>query len=87
VVRLGDFALVEPEHPHVYAFTRSGEGRSLFVAGNFSGDPQQVGVAGMDRARAELVLGNYADPPVIQGDTLSLRPWEAAVLRQAPARG
>ncbi|NLP83688.1 alpha-glucosidase [Microbacterium sp. CFH 90308] len=83
VVRLGDFALVEPEHPHVYAFTRSGGGPSLFVAGNFSGEPQQVTVAGMNGARAELVLGNYADPPGLEGAALSLRPWEAVVLRAA----
>lgn len=86
VVRLGDFALVEPEHPHVYAFTRSGDGPSLFVAGNFSGEAQQVGVVGMDAARAELVLGNYADPPGIEGGTLSLRPWEAVVLRAGTDR-
>ena len=87
VVRLGDFALVEPDHPQVYAFTRSGDGPSLFVAGNFSGDAQQVGIAGIDPARAELVLGNYADPPAIEGDTLSLRPWEGVVLRAAPGGG
>ncbi|MCP2637301.1 alpha-glucosidase [Microbacterium sp. HD4P20] len=83
VVRLGDFALVEHEHPHVYAFTRSGEGPSLFVAGNFSADVQRVGITGLNPGRAELVLGNYADPPVIEGGTLSLRPWEAVVLRAA----
>ena len=74
VVRLGDFALVAPEHPHVYAFTRSGDGPTLFVAGNFTGDPQQVEIAGVEPASAELVIGNYDDAPDVAGGVLRLRP-------------
>ena len=85
VVRLGDFALVAPEHPHVYAFTRSGDGPTLFVAGNFTGDPQQVEIAGVEPAAAELVIGNYDDAPDVAGDVLRLRPWEAVVLRARAA--
>lgn len=80
VVRFGDFTLVAPDHPHVYAFTRAGQGPTLFVAGNFSADPQRVAVAGVGDD-AELALGNYADAPVIDGAELELRPWEAVVLR------
>jgi oligo-1,6-glucosidase len=86
VVRLGDFALVAAEHPYVYAFTRSGGGPTLFVAGNFTGDPQQVEVAGVEPASAELVIGNYGDAPDVAGDVLRLRPWEVVVLRAAPQR-
>jgi oligo-1,6-glucosidase len=86
VVRLGDFALVAPEHAHVYAFTRSGGGPTLFVAGNFTGDPQQVEIAGVEPAAAELVIGNYDDAPDVAGDVLRLRPWEAVVLRAGAAQ-
>ncbi|WP_349427030.1 alpha-glucosidase [Microbacterium sp. LWS13-1.2] len=84
VVRLGDFALVAPDHPRLYAFTRSGEGPTLFVAGNFSGDPQDIEVDGVDPAYAELVIGNYEDRPPVASGVMTLRPWEAVVLRAAP---
>nr|WP_019180595.1 alpha-glucosidase [Microbacterium yannicii] len=83
VVRLGDFSLVAPEHPHVYAFTRSGGGPTLFVAGNFSGEPQRIGVEGVDPATAGRVIGNYDDAPRVEEAELVLRPWEAVVLRAA----
>ncbi|WP_106816205.1 glycoside hydrolase family 13 protein [Microbacterium timonense] len=84
VVQRGDFTLVAADHPHVYAFTRSGGGPTLFVAGNFSSQPQTVELAGVD-ADAELVIANHPGRPSITGGVLALRPWEAVVLRDARA--
>lgn len=83
VVRLGDFTLVAPEHPHVYAFTRAGAGPSLFVAGNFTAEPQTVPVEGVDPETAQQLIGNYRDAAAVDAGVLSLRPWEAVVLRDA----
>jgi oligo-1,6-glucosidase len=76
VVSLGDFTMLLPEHPEVYAFTRSLEGDVLLVACNLSRAPQPLGELLPEAVDAELVLGNL---PV--GDPAALRPWEARVLR------
>lgn len=86
-VRLGDFQMVLPGHEHVYAFTRTLEGADgrdeLLVLGSFSGEPQTVQVEGWDDA-VRVVIGNYPDPATPDSaGALTLRPWEAVVLRRA----
>lgn len=83
VVRFGDFALLVPEDPDVYAFTRTlGEDR-LVVAANFRGSDRTVDV-GLDLAGGQLVIGNYHDSAVTgSAGPLTLRPWEAVVVRLA----
>ncbi|MBF4463556.1 MULTISPECIES: glycoside hydrolase family 13 protein [unclassified Rathayibacter] len=74
-VQLGRFALLEPEHTTLFAFTRTGADE-LLVVGNVSGDPLEVALLD-DWAGAETVLGNV---PGASGS--SLGPWEARVLRR-----
>ena len=78
----GDFTMLLPDDPVVYAFTRRLGDTELLVLGNFSDAsaaaavPDAVGWAG-----ADLVLGNYPDSSA----SLELRPWEAVVLRRVRA--
>ena len=74
VVALGDFTMLLPDHEHVYAFTRSLDGVTLTVLGNFSGTLQEVG---LDEDPGELILSNYSAPAT------ALRPWEARVHRRS----
>jgi oligo-1,6-glucosidase len=76
VVALGDFAMLLPDHPEVYAFTRSLDGEALLVVCNLSRTTQPLAELLPESQHADLVLGNLpgADPAV-------LRPWEARVLR------
>ena len=83
VVQLGDFTMLLPEHPHVYAFTRSLNGTRMLVLGNFSGDDQKVDLAKHLARKTELVIGNYPEPAQPLDGTVILRPWEALVLRGA----
>lgn len=81
VVADGDFHMLLPEHPAIYAFTRSLDTQTVLVVANFSSDDQRLeGLpAEEDWGAAELVLGNYPDP----GAGLPpLRPWEARVYRR-----
>ncbi|KRB36037.1 alpha-amylase [Microbacterium sp. Root180] len=80
VVRFGDFRMLLPDDPDVYAFTRSLEGTTLVVACNISGSPRSASIAEL-AVPGELVLGNLPGEPAIHGDVVSLRPWEAVVLR------
>jgi oligo-1,6-glucosidase len=89
VVVEGDFTMLAPAHPTLYAFTRSLGEDTLLVVANFSDEelrldgPELAGeLAGWTDGSRTLVLGGYgdgtADPDL---DPAVLRPWEARVLR------
>ena len=79
VVVDGDFTLLLPDDPDLWAFTRSLQGGpGLLVVANCSGHSRAVPTELAAWAEAEVVLGNYADVP----DSGELRPWEARVLRR-----
>lgn len=80
-VRLGDFTMLLPDHPHVYAFTRELDGDALLVLGSFSADEQTVEVGDVWDDAAP-VLANHAEPARVRGGAVQLRPWEAVVLRR-----
>jgi oligo-1,6-glucosidase len=81
VVAHGDFTMLLPRDPTVYAFTRRLADVELLVLGNFSSEPATADVPAADEwAAAELVLANY--PPADDAVTLELRPWEARVYRR-----
>jgi oligo-1,6-glucosidase len=89
VVAEGDFTMLLPDDPVVYAFTRSLGEQSLLVVANFSGTEHEVdGLPdAQEWAAAELVLGSYpasSDAPAAapSGGRIVLRPWEAKVLRR-----
>ncbi|WP_345801399.1 alpha-glucosidase [Microbacterium sp. AZCO] len=83
VVRFGDFALLLADDPDVYAFTRTLGTGGLVVAANFRGHARTVDL-GIDLTGGELVIGNYPDSTVPPGaGVVTLRPWEAVVVRVA----
>jgi oligo-1,6-glucosidase len=75
-VALGDFTMLRPDDPQVYAYTRRLEGVELLVAANLSGAEADLDLSGW--ADAELVLANCAPGP-------RLAPWEARVYRRYAA--
>jgi oligo-1,6-glucosidase len=80
VVAHGDFTLLAPDDPVVYAFLRRLGRVEWLVAANFSADTAGLDLPEPDRwTGAELTLGNYPHPQP-NGDRLDLRPWEAVVL-------
>ncbi|SES45418.1 oligo-1,6-glucosidase [Pedococcus cremeus] len=87
VVAEGDFTMLLPDDPVVYAFTRSLEGTTLLVVANFGGTHHRVdGLPDAEEwAGAELVLGSYPESATAPGPTdgsIVLRPWEARILRR-----
>ncbi len=83
----GAFRMLAPEHPRLYAFTRTSGERGLLVLANWSSDPLDVPddvCAGWERAR--LVLGSLPGrAPSLEPTPVSLRPWEAIVLLREPS--
>jgi oligo-1,6-glucosidase len=83
VVALGDFELLEPDHPDLYALMRSRGGRRLLLVANASNDPLRLfplrPAAGDElqpwTSGAEVVIANVEQGP----DASVLSPWEARV--------
>jgi oligo-1,6-glucosidase len=83
----GDFTMLLPDHPTVYAFTRSHRDDErgdveLLVLANFSAELMTAAVLEADAwDAAELLLGNLPQAPAAPATT-PLRAWEARVLRR-----
>jgi oligo-1,6-glucosidase len=71
----GDFTMLLPDHPSVYAFERRLGAECLAVYANLSGEPV-TGLLPDHLLHAELLLGNLPGP-----SSTTLRPWEARVYR------
>ncbi len=78
IIVYGDYALLLPEHPAVYAYTRSLDGEMLLVLCNFSGEEQDIQALCEDykEKETELWISNYENASLSRG---KLRPYEAAV--------
>jgi oligo-1,6-glucosidase len=74
----GDFELLLPDDPHLYAFRRHFCDHELLVVANFSAT-QQDWSTDVPAAGFELVLGNV-DGVALRGATSPLQPWEARIL-------
>ena len=76
----GDFELLLPDHPAIWAFLRRGADAELLVAANFSADVAGVQLpldAGW--AAASVVLTSLGGDPLQPPPDLKLRPWESVV--------
>jgi glycosidase len=85
VVTDGDFELLLPEHPAIWAFLRRTAEAELLVAANFSADVVDAALPlDLDWADASVVLTSLdGDAPLQAPPGLKLRPWESVVWRQA----
>jgi oligo-1,6-glucosidase len=79
VVVNGNFTMLLPDDPKIYAYTRSLDGVTMLVLGNFSSDESPVLIDdAASWATSRLLLGNYP-APVGEDDRLLLRPWETRI--------
>jgi oligo-1,6-glucosidase len=78
----GSYTLILPEHPQIYAFTRTLENERLLVILNFSAEspiftlPEDILYSSKD-----LLIANYAVDPAEEIRQFTLRPYEARVYR------
>lgn len=73
----GNFEVIDPAHPSVFAYKRTDENGAFLVLINFS-EEEVVFEAGVDSS-AKAVLTNYPDFS-LGGTTRRLRAWEALVV-------
>jgi oligo-1,6-glucosidase len=83
VLTEGDFELLLPDHPTIWAFLRRTPGAELLVAANFCAGPADVRLP-LDPgwSGASVVLTSLSDAPRQPPPALRLRPWESVVWRR-----
>lgn len=74
VIVYGNYRLLEPEHPQVFAYTRSWEGRKLLAVSNLAGKPAAFPLP-PEFLRGDLLISNLDDTHL--APSMVLRPWEA----------
>ena len=74
VVVYGHYALLEPEHPDLFVYTRTLGDESLLVVCNFSEQEQAYSIPA-EYSGAEILIANYPD----KAPAGFVRPWEAVV--------
>jgi oligo-1,6-glucosidase len=83
VVTTGDFELLLPDHPIVWAFLRRGHDAELLVAANLSADTVEVDLQlDPEWDTAVPLLTNLADHAPQPPTDLTLQPWESVVWRR-----
>jgi oligo-1,6-glucosidase len=84
VVTDGEFELLLPDHPVIWAFIRRGHDAELLAAANFSADRVKMRLP-LDRGwgAARTVLANLPDGPLALLPDTELRPWESVIWRRA----
>ncbi len=77
IIVYGDYELLLPEDPAVYAYTRSLGEEKLLILCNFSREEQKVDLpASCKEENPEVLIANYKDPSL---ERETLRPYEAVV--------
>ncbi len=74
----GRYQLLDRENPRVFSYTRSLNGRTLFVALSFSDSGGRTDLPA-GRTAGPILINNVASSPV-QGSALVLQPWQAVVM-------
>jgi oligo-1,6-glucosidase len=77
VIVYGHYALLEPEHPALFVYTRTLGDESLLVVCNFSESEQAYEIPEA-YADAPILIANYPD----KAPAGTIRPWEAVVFHR-----
>ena len=78
VIAYGDFEALAMEHPEIFAYKRTWEGKELLAIHNFYGKETKWD-AGVDLEGYTCLLSNYKEHK-IEGENISLKPYESVIL-------
>jgi trehalose-6-phosphate hydrolase len=82
LITYGDYQLILPDHPQIFAYIRNGKDEKLLVVNNFYGKPAQFKwpeeEVEANFSHAELLISNYPDAPQ-DYHAFTLRPYESIV--------
>lgn len=75
----GKYDLILPDHPQLFAYTRTLEGKKLLTVCNLSGEEAKLELPEELKGRkSRLLIANWPEAPAAPAD-MTLEPWQAAV--------
>lgn len=75
----GKYDLILPDHPQLFAYTRTLEGKKLLTVCNLSGEEAKLELPEELKGRkSRLLIANWPEAPAVPAD-MTLAPWQAAV--------
>jgi alpha-glucosidase len=79
VLVYGDYQLHLPDHPAVFAYTRTLNDQSALVLCNFKQGEFDISLDTIQIPQSQLILANYQDAEISFATKLTLRPYETRV--------
>jgi oligo-1,6-glucosidase len=76
VITDGDFALLDPDHPHIFAYQRENKTQSLYVYGNFTAQRVTTDAPSQRKFQGEMVLSNLGRDDFDTASDVKLEPFE-----------
>lgn len=74
----GDYELIDPENPNIYAYVRTYQGEKLLVLLNFSKESSQIDLKGY--ALSEVLINNYEELET-EGTIAVLKPFQGLIVK------
>lgn len=75
----GSYQLILPDHPQLFAYLRTLEGKTLLTICNLSGQPATFALPEeLAGRKSRLLIANWAEAPAAVPGTLEFQPWQAA---------
>ncbi|HMB63457.1 MAG TPA: alpha-glucosidase [Eudoraea sp.] len=79
VLVYGDYTLVQPEHPEIYAYTREMDGDKMLILLNFSQEESVIELKPLDVLNhGKLLINNY-DSVNLEETSIMMKPYQAIV--------
>lgn len=79
----GGFQLLLPDHPQLFVYKRQMDGEEWLIVANFSMETHDLGwgdcLVNRENNKWTLMIANY-DEPILESDSIRVRPYEAIVL-------
>lgn len=77
VLIYGEYELIQPEHPSIYAYSRKLNGKEMFVLLNFTDKNSDIQLP-ENSLKNEVIINNYPSVKV-ENSTVSLQPYQAVI--------
>lgn len=79
VLVYGDYKLLQPEHPEIYAYTREMDGDKMLILLNFSKGESVIALKPLDVLNRGKVLINNYDSVNLEETSIMMKPYQAIV--------
>jgi len=79
VLVYGSYALLQPEHEEIYAYTRELDGKKFLVLLNFSETESDIELEELKGINSENVIINNYTETSIKGISIFLKPYQAII--------